>query len=63
VTPVVYRVGDPDPTPGAAYSGGPCCSAKDPDGNGLGCSWPIGHTHPQHVAGTGISVVAVWPAT
>ncbi len=50
-----YRVGDPDPTP----DGNDPCGARDPNGVGV-CTWPRGHQHPQHVAGTGDHVGAVW---
>ena len=50
-----HNVGDLDPTAGLL------CLAQD--GRGHFCTWPVGHTDPQHVAGAGRFIVAVWPVT
>jgi hypothetical protein len=57
----VYAVGDEDPTliPSPTAIG---CRATTGDGR-YSCTWPTsGHEHPQHVAGTGAEIVAVWTA-
>ena len=55
----LYKVGDPDPTPDSAKRR--CCPAIASPG--FWCTWNVGHTHPQHVAGDSQHVVAVWPVT
>jgi len=49
-----YSVGDPDPTPDGSEN---LCEAQR---DGLVCTWPADHDHPQHVAGAGDEIVAVW---
>ena len=56
-TPRLYRKGDADPTPDAPPLG--YCTAED----GPGCTWPAGHVHPQHIAGTGQVIIEVWPVS
>lgn len=53
-----YHVGDPDPTKDGLAD----CTAQL-DGTYYCCTWPAGHTHLQHVAGTGSFVAATWPVT
>ena len=58
-----WRAGDPDPTAGAGPWEVPTCYApSDVPGSHRSCTWPRGHTHPQHIAGglKGI-VLEVWP--
>ena len=58
-----WEPGDPDPTAGAVPWGLSTCYAVSAAG-GCGCTWPIGHTHPQHIAGgLGGIVLKVWPVT
>lgn len=58
--PLLYEVGDDDPTwPTGGPGPGPC-RAEDAE---YLCTWPVGHEHPQHVAGTGTRVVHVWPVS
>jgi hypothetical protein len=49
-----YQVGDPDPMPNARSG----CFREH---RGWVCTLPAGHTRPQHLAGTGRTVVHVWP--
>lgn len=56
VDPRVFKEDDPDPTPDTY----PFCNAER---DGYSCTWRPGHSHPQHVAGTGAIVAAVWPVT
>ena len=58
-----WKAGDPDPTEGA--TGGLMCYAMSTDADSLrSCTWPSGHTHPQHIAGglRGV-ILEVWPVT
>ena len=56
----VYRRSDRNPTAGAGPANGMLCGADS--GRGYSCTWPAGHTHPQHIAGgIGGLVLAVWP--
>ena len=58
-----YHRGDPNPTAGAGPATAAICwDAGGPAG--LGCTWPLGHVHPQHIAGgTRGLVLEVWPVT
>lgn len=56
----MYQVGDLDPTIYARQGFGTCDAPID---GGYVCTWDFGHAHPQHVAGNGRRVVAVWPVT
>ena len=56
----VYEAGDPDPTQRSHEKGRMPCRA--PHFDGYGCTWPEGHAHPQHIAGTtNLGIAAVWP--
>jgi hypothetical protein len=52
------KVGDPDPTPGGKDMHHEGCPARL---NMFWCTRDPGHQG-QHVAGTGVRVVAVWPS-
>ena len=56
----VYRTGDPDPTHDTA-PGVDRCAHRMGGGlfGGYRCTWPTGHEHSQHVAGTGKTVAHV----
>ena len=54
-----YRRGDPDPTAVQYLMRGFC---RNESGR-YSCTWQLGHTHPQHVAGNGLTVRHVWPVT
>jgi hypothetical protein len=57
---VRYAPDDADPTPDAGSMEGRYCADWN---DGFGCTWPVGHAHPQHVAsGTRGLVLAVWDA-
>ena len=59
MTPAMYEVGDPDPTPNRPRGIGYCSAGS----HGYVCTWAVKHTHPQHVAGDGRRVIEVWPVT
>lgn len=52
----LYSVGDTDPTSDRSDI---MCGAEERPLTGM-CTWVYGHDHPQHVAGDGSVVVAVW---
>ena len=54
-----YQEGDSDPTPIKRPADGRCRAYS----NRYSCTWPLGHTHPQHVAGDNGTVCCVWPVT
>ena len=57
-----YKVGDPDP---ASLLEGPCCG-KQKQGRlraMFRCTLLPKHSFPQHIAGDGLIVCAVWPVT
>jgi len=58
-----WQRGDQDPTVGARSLRSPMCHATS-DNTLRGCTWPLDHTHPQHIAG-GLNglVLEVWPVT
>jgi hypothetical protein len=60
VSPTLYKVGDPDPTPPDDARSDDWCLAEHPDG--YCCIWPEGHAHPQHIDSNDGVLVAVWPA-
>lgn len=49
----IYVAGEPDPTVSSQGN----CPATD---GTWWCTWTAGHTHPQHVVGTGTEICAVW---
>ena len=54
-----YCVGEFDPTPIKRPADGWCRAKSDR----YSCTWPLGHSHPQHVAGDNSTVLYVWPTT
>ena len=57
-----WKEGDSDPTLGSRRSGGLSCYAVGTVGRF--CTWPLDHTHPQHIAGgTHDVIIEVWPVT
>ena len=60
-----WRAGDQDPTAGAKPWDVPTCRAISDDFTSLcTCTWPVGHTHPQHIAGSTYGVIVeVWPVS
>ena len=60
-----WQKGDQDPTEGARKWGGRTCFAvSTADDSFRTCTWSLGHTHPQHIAGGLRGVITeVWPVT
>ena len=54
---MIYQVGDDDPMRHAKKNVF-CCPEQE---GRFGCTLDVGHEHPQHVAGDGLIVRAVWP--
>ena len=52
----MIKVGDPDPT---NVLDGLCCDEQK-EGR-FRCTLAPGHVYPQHIAGDGFTVCAVWP--
>ena len=59
VTVHTYCRDDIDPTPMKRPADGWCRAKSDR----YSCTWPLGHTHPQHVAGDNSTVLHVWLVT